>query len=76
MPLDFASGTRLFMGTEEELAHALGIDVADLRSMRTNPAQATPAMLRRLGTVLMERGRGMLRVGELLHDEPGDAPAG
>jgi hypothetical protein len=75
MPLDFASGTRLFMGTEEELARALGIDVADLRSMRTNPSQAAPATLRRLGSVLTERGRGMVRVGELLQEEPDAEPA-
>jgi hypothetical protein len=69
MPLDFASAARLFMGTEEELARALDMDIADLRSMRTNPSQATFDTLRRLGSVLTERGRGMLRVGELLLDD-------
>jgi hypothetical protein len=72
MPLDFASASRLFMGTEEELAQALGVELGDLRSMRTNPAQARPAVLRRLGGVLAERGRGMVRVGEMLQEQAGD----
>jgi hypothetical protein len=76
MPLDFASAARLFMGTEEELARALDMDIADLRSMRTNPSQATSGTLQRLGSVLTERGRGMLRVGELLLDEAGDESVG
>jgi hypothetical protein len=75
MPLDFASATRLFMGTEDELARALEIDVADLRSMRTTPAQATPQVLQRMGSVLLERGRGMVRVGEMLQEEAGGSKA-
>jgi hypothetical protein len=71
MPLDFASASRLFMGTEEELARALGIELGDLRSMRTNPTQARPAVLLRLGEVLAERGRGMVRVGEMLREQAG-----
>jgi hypothetical protein len=69
MPLDFTSAVRLFMGTEEELARALEVDLGDLRSMRTNPGQASPALLRRLGDVLVERGRGMARVGEMLQEQ-------
>jgi hypothetical protein len=69
MPLDFASAAQLFMGTEEELARALGVAVADLRAMRTTPAQASPEHLRRLGQVLSERGRGMVRVGEMLLED-------
>lgn len=71
MPLDFASAVRLFMGTEQELARALGIEVADVRAMRTNPARATPDVLRRMGAVLLERGRGMVRVGEMLQEDAG-----
>ncbi|HEX6132903.1 MAG TPA: hypothetical protein VFZ24_02895 [Longimicrobiales bacterium] len=71
MPLDFASAARLFMGTEEELAAALGIPIADLRDARTNPQRVTPDVLRRFGRLLEERGRGMIRVGEmLLEDNP------
>lgn len=69
MPLDFAKGAQLFMGTEEELARALGVELADLRAMRTTPEQASPGMLRRLGRVLSERGRGMARVGEMLLED-------
>lgn len=69
MPLDFASATRLFMGTDEELAQALGIALGDVRALRTTPADASPALLARLGVVLVERGRGMVRVGELLVEE-------
>jgi hypothetical protein len=69
MPLDFASGARLFMGTEEELATALQVSVADLRSYRTNPTRAPKPLLARLGAVLIERGAGMKRVGEMLQED-------
>jgi hypothetical protein len=69
MALDFSRAVQLFMGTEQELASALAIPVADLRSMRTNPRTAPRHLLVRLGRVLEERGRGMARVGELLQDE-------
>jgi len=74
MPLDFASAAQLFMGTEEELARALGIQLGDVRALRTTPTNASPDLLAKLGTVLMERGRGMARVGEMLAQE-GDSPA-
>lgn len=73
MPLDFASGARLFAGTEEELARALGLQVGDVRALCTTPANAAPETLARLGTVLVERGRAMVRVGELLLED-GPAP--
>ena len=66
MPLDFESAARLFMGTDEELARALGIQVGDVRALRTTPAGAAPDLMANLGQVLVERGRGMARVGELL----------
>lgn len=66
MPLDFASAARLFMGTDDELARALGIQLGDVRALRTTPTAASPELLARLGNVLVERGRGMTRVGELL----------
>lgn len=69
MPLDFAAAARLFMGTEEELARALGVAVADLRAMRTNPQLVKQDMLQRLATVMEERGRGMVRVGEMLREQ-------
>jgi hypothetical protein len=71
MPLDFARAVQLFMGTEEELAHALGISVADLRASRTSPERVPKALVRRMGDVLAERGRGMTRVGEMLQEDSG-----
>jgi hypothetical protein len=69
MPLDFASAASLFMGTEEELARALDVAVADVRAMRTTPAQVPPELLARFGRVLVERGTGMARVGEMLQEQ-------
>jgi hypothetical protein len=72
MPLDFRRAADLFTASEKELAMALGLEVADLRSYRQNPARAPEELLRRLGDVLVERGRGMVRVGEMLQEEEGD----
>jgi hypothetical protein len=69
MPLDFSSAARLFMGSEEELAKALQISIADLRSHRTNPARVPKALLSQLGSVLVERGSGMVRVGQMLQED-------
>lgn len=69
MALDFARAALLFMGSEEELARALRVDVADLRAMRTSPHRVTPEMLVRMGEVLQERGAGMKRVGEMLIED-------
>ncbi len=69
MALDFARAAMLFMGTEGELARALGIPVADLRALRANPQRATDGLLAKLGRVLVERGRGMTRVGEMLLED-------
>ena len=69
MPLDFTRATDLFMATERELALALGITVADLRELRTHPGRAQRELMARLGEVLIERGNGMRRVGEMLREE-------
>jgi plasmid maintenance system antidote protein VapI len=69
MPLDFAKAMQLFMGTEEELARALGLTTGDVRSLRSNPQRATDEQLVRLGRVLKERGAGMTRVGEMLLED-------
>ena len=69
MPLDFQSAAALFMGSEQELARALGISIADLRASRTNPVRVPPELVRKLGKVLVERGAGMRRVGEMLLEE-------
>jgi plasmid maintenance system antidote protein VapI len=69
MPLDFARASDLFMGTEQELALALGISVADVRELRTNPRRVGADVLHRLGKVLVERGTGMKRVGEMLQED-------
>jgi hypothetical protein len=66
MPLDFRSAASLFVSTEEELATALGVPVADIRSYRQKPDTAPPELIERLAEVLVERGRGMVRVGEML----------
>lgn len=76
MPLDFSRAAALFMGTEEELARALGISVADLRSARTTPARAPDELLTNMGKVLMERGAGMKRVGEMLVEDHGRGSPG
>lgn len=69
MGLDFARATQLFMGTEQELATALGIPVADLRALRTNPGRAPKPLMIRMGRLLEERGRGMMRVGQMLLED-------
>ena len=66
MPLDFRSAADLFVSTEQELATALGITVADVRSYRQIPQSVPPEVIDKLGQILQERGRGMIRVGELL----------
>lgn len=66
MPLDFRSATSLFMGSEQELARALDVEPGDLRKWRQEPGSAPDDVLTRLADVLIERGRGMRRVGELL----------
>ena len=75
MPLDFARATQLFMGTEAELTRALDIPVAELRSIRANPQRASAPLLARMGEVLVERGRGMARVGEMLLEDHGPGRA-
>ena len=69
MPLDFERAAALFTATEGELAQALGLTVADVRSLRTNPQHATREQMARLGRVLVERGKGMGRVGEMLLED-------
>lgn len=69
MSLDFTRAAELFMGSEQELAAALGISVADVRELRTNPKRTTDALEKKLGLVLIERGKAMQRVGELLSTE-------
>lgn len=69
MPLDFRTATELFVSTEEELAMALDVPVADVRSYRQKPGSTPPELLHKLGAVLVERGRGMARVGEMLQGD-------
>ncbi|MGH7500861.1 MAG: hypothetical protein ACREL7_03805 [Longimicrobiales bacterium] len=69
MPLDFARAAQLFMGSEDELARALGISVADLRAQRAQPQRAPSDLLARMGRILVERGQGMTRVGEMLIED-------
>lgn len=71
MPLDFARAADLFTGTEQELAMALDLAVADVRQYRANPQRVPGELMVRLGRVLVERGTGMRRVGELLQQEHG-----
>ncbi len=69
MAIDFKRATDLFLGSEKELALALAVPVADLRDYRQNPERVPEELLRQLGRVLVERGNGMRRVGELLQEE-------
>lgn len=71
MPLDFRTASALFVSTEDELALALGVPVADVRSYRQKPDSAPPDLLEKLASVLVERGRGMMRVGEMLSEAGG-----
>jgi hypothetical protein len=73
MPLDFKRATDLFMGREEELARALSIEQKALRRYRDQPSATPPVLLHALAHVLDERGRAMIRVGEMLQEEASDA---
>lgn len=66
MALDFKRATDLFLASENELALALGVPIGDLRDYRQNPDRVPEAVAERLGKVLVERGNGMRRVGELI----------
>lgn len=68
MGLDFRRATDLFLGSEVELALALGLSAEELKRYRSAPGRVPEDLLRRLGVVLVERGRGMMRVGELLRE--------
>ena len=69
MAIDFTRATDLFLGSEQELSLALGMPVADVRALRQTHERVPPEVLTRLGQVLVERGNGMKRVGELLLEE-------
>jgi hypothetical protein len=66
--LDFRRAADLFLASEQELAMALGIPEEELQRYRERPREAPPAIVARLGAVLVERGRGMARVGEMLQE--------
>lgn len=70
--LDFKRAADLFLGSEAELALALGIEADEVRRFRRVPGEAPRELLVRLGRVLVERGRGMTRVGELLLEQGRD----
>lgn len=72
MALDFKRCTDLFLGTERELALALDLPPEEVRRLRATPGAADRARVSRLATVLEERGRAMLRVAEMLHEEAAD----
>jgi hypothetical protein len=71
MALDFRHATNLFLGTEKELALALGINVGDVRSFRQNPERVPSEIVQRLGKILIERGLAMERVGSMLAEDAG-----
>ncbi len=75
MPLDFTSAARLFMGSEEELATALGLAIGDLRAAKATPGYVTPELTQRLAHVLVERGKAMSRVGEMLMEDEKGPPS-
>ena len=43
----------------------MGIPLGDLRAYRNDPSRVPPVITEKLGAVLVERGKGMQRVGEL-----------
>ena len=57
------------MASEQELALALGIPIGDLRAYRNNPNRVPPSVMEKMGRILIERAKGMQRVGELLLHE-------
>ncbi|HEY8483149.1 MAG TPA: hypothetical protein VIL13_00965 [Longimicrobiales bacterium] len=69
--LDFRAASDLFLGTEEELALALGVSAEQVRAWRKDPRRVSDEVLARLGKVLVERAKGMARVGELLLEGAG-----
>lgn len=70
--LDFRRAADLFISSDRELGAALRITAADVARYRRQPDTVPPEVLARLGTVLLERGRGMMRVGELLQETHAD----
>ena len=70
--LDFRRGADLFISSEKELGAALGVSTADVGRYRRNPDAVPAEVLARLGTLLIERGRAMARVGELLQESHAD----
>lgn len=67
--LDFSRAIALFLSSETELAAALGVPVGDVRAYRSNPQRTPARIMTKLGYVLIERGKGMQRVGELIVKE-------
>ena len=70
--LDFRRGADLFISSEKELGAALGVPTGDIARYRRTPDAAPAELLARLGALLVERGRAMTRVGELLRDANAD----
>lgn len=68
MGLDFKRATDLFMGTEQELAGALKIELRVLRQHRRDPGRVPDVIIGNLADALAERGRAMVRVSELLRE--------
>jgi hypothetical protein len=64
--LDFRSAAALFMGTQREFAMALRITPEQVGRYCASPDDAPAPLLQAMGRVLVERGRGMARVGEML----------
>ena len=69
MGLDFKRATDLFLGTEDELARALHVETRVLRQHRREPSRVPAVVLRNLADVLDERGRAMIRVGEMIRED-------
>jgi len=66
--IDFRRAADLFVSSDAELAAALRLAAADIARYRRNPASAPKELLTHLADVLMERGRAMVRVGEMLRE--------
>ena len=68
MGLDFRRAAELFMASEGELASALDLDAGTLRRFRQGGPVPKGTLLR-MADVLTERGRAMVRVGEMIRED-------
>lgn len=72
MSIDFKRAASLFVSSEQELAQALGLNVEEVRRYIQAPGSASDDLMERLAALLVERGQGMARVGEMIREDLAD----